>query len=126
MPQVYQSIESATRLPELRGTIRGRGLAIILQEPSEIDGLMGIFLDGGTSHVYRELQRSSMDLEEPAVNWRNYKEMVGSEVDSGMLHDPMLSPSLLPALYAAQQLWLAQGEEAEFLRLVLLLAEPGG
>jgi len=125
MPQVYQSIESATRLPELRGTIRGRGLAVTLQEPSEIDGLMGLFLDGGTPHVYRELQKASMDLAEPAVNWRNYREIVGSEVDSAMLHDPMLSPSLLPALYAAQQLWLAQGEEAEFLRLVLLLAEPG-
>ena len=125
MPQVYLSFESAKALPELRGTIRG-GLAVILQAPSEIDGLMGLFLDGGISNVYRALQKSSMDLEEPALNWRNYRDLADSEIESGMLHDPLSPPSLLPALYAAQQLWLAQGEETEALRLVLLLAEPGG
>jgi hypothetical protein len=49
-----------------------------------------------------------------------------SEVDS-MMEDFLAGPgSHAPALFAAQKIWLAQGEEAELLRLILCLEEING
>lgn len=126
MPQVYRSIESATALPELRGTIRG-GLAVILQTPSEIDGLRGLILDRGISNLERALLDPQLDLEESAASWHRYREVVGPPADYQVPND-LTEPSLLlfPALHAAEKLWLAQGNEIGLLRLVLLLARPSG
>jgi pimeloyl-ACP methyl ester carboxylesterase len=98
-----------------------------LQTPSEIDGLRGLILDRGISNLDRALMDPQMDMEESAARWRNYREVVGAEADYEMPND-LSAPSLLlfSALHAAEELWLAQGNEIGLLRLILLIARPDG
>jgi pimeloyl-ACP methyl ester carboxylesterase len=126
MPQVHRSSETAKDLPELGGTVRG-GLAVVIQTPSEIPGLIDLSWGSSISEVHRALLDPSTNLEK-VEGLRKFLLGMGedSEFDSlmeGQLTGPM---SFVPALHAAQKIWLAHGQEAELLRLVLLLPEIEG
>ncbi|MDT7816345.1 MAG: hypothetical protein QOJ42_6261, partial [Acidobacteriaceae bacterium] len=121
MPQVYRSSETAKALPELGGTVRG-GLAVVIETPAEVEGLIELSFGSSISAVYRALLDPSTNLKEVG----GLMETLGEDFDRLMeehLTEPM---SFVPALFAAQKIWRAQGEEAELLRLILLLPDLDG
>jgi pimeloyl-ACP methyl ester carboxylesterase len=126
MPQVYRSSETAKQLPELGGTVRG-GLAVVIQTPSEIDGLIELSLGNSITDVYRALLDPTINLEKVAGLRKSLLDIgADSEVDA-LMEELLTGPmSFVPALFAAQKIWLSQGEEAELLRLIVLLEEIDG
>ena len=126
MPQVYRSSETAKQLPELGGTVRG-GLAVVIQTPSEIDGLIELSLGNSITDVYRALLDPTINLEKVAGLRKSLLDIgADSEVDA-LMEELLTGPmSFVPALFAAQKIWLSQGEEAELLSLIVLLEEVEG
>ena len=120
MAEVYQSSARASEIPELGDMIHG-GLAVVVRNPSEIDGLLGLCWNLSIQETYREFLKLPTNLAEGENSWSTVKEAL---VEDWGTTDPTW---LGEALYIAQGIWLAQKEEEiGLLRLVVLIPQDDG
>jgi pimeloyl-ACP methyl ester carboxylesterase len=134
MPNIY--LEGST-VPEIGGKLKG-GLAVVLHNPREVDGLIALCKltprppEDPMLSVYRALSDPSLDIGAWAQHWHdlNAEKAIGatqSDNQTEWLEPFPTAPigKMRMALQAMQNIWHIQPpDEIPELSFVLLLAEP--